>query len=109
MANPTIIYRGKSGKQYTFTIFPINTNFADVAGNYVFMKERSDGSYAPPIYFGITNSFKDRFDTHHKWRCITGQGATHIGAHVNSRQADRESEELDLLSNYTTVCNTQNN
>ena len=108
MANKTINWNGKSGKQYTYTIFPIDTNFTDAAGNYVFMKELENGYYEP-IYFGITNSFKDRFDTHHAWRCISGQGATHIGVHGNSRQADREAEELDLLNNYTTVCNKQNN
>ncbi len=104
----TIIWNGKSKTEYRYDIYPINQEFNDVPANYVFMKKLENGNFRS-IYFGKTNDIFTRFDNHHAMPCIKKNGATHIGIHQNSRETDRTKEEEDLLANYTTVCNIQNN
>ena len=104
----TIIWKGKSGNEYRYDIYPINTQFNNVPANYVFMKKLENGNYTC-IYFGITKDLSERFDNHHAMPCIKKNGATHVGIHQNSKETDREKQESDLLASYNTVCNIQNN
>lgn len=41
---PTINWPGKSGTQYQYWIYPIETTFKETSGNYVFAKETRPGS-----------------------------------------------------------------
>ena len=104
VSEKTINWPGQSGKQYKYTIFPIDTSFKDVPGNYIFAKETSPDKYVP-IYIGQTSSFADRFVDHHKEDCARRNGATHIHAHQNSDQASRLAEERDLIARWNPVCN----
>ncbi len=108
MTTRTINWTGKSGKNYSYNIYQIGTEFNEVPANYVFMQETKPG-YFKPIYFGITNNLANRFDNHEKMPCIKKNQATHIGVHQNKNESDRKSQESDLLANYNTACNILEN
>lgn len=101
---PTILWEGRSGKQYRYWIYPIGTTFSAVGGNYIFSKETRPG-YWTPIYIGQTADLSVRFDNHHKMPCIKSHGATHIHVHRNDLERDRLAEEADLLAKWGTTCN----
>ena len=103
----TCSWSGKSGTKYIYDIYPINTKWNDIGGNYIFSK-RASSSIWNPIYIGETGNLNNRLTKHHeKWNCAILNGATHIHAHVrnsNSRPK-RIAEETNLLRNYNTPCN----
>ena len=102
---PTIEWPGKKGQSYTYYIFPIDTNFDQNPGNYVFAKETSPRRWTP-VYIGETSDLSERFDNHHKMPCIRRAGATHIHAHINRAGAQaRRSEEADLVNRWKPQCN----
>ena len=100
----TIIWTGKSGKEYRYLIYEIGTDFRAVAGNYIFSKEDTPKSWVP-IYIGQTDNLNERFDNHHKMPCIRRNGGTHIHVHTNERESDRLAEEKDLIAKGATPCN----
>lgn len=102
----TIIWRGKSGKQYEYWIYPISKmgHFKAEPGNYMFARLGSDGHYA--VYAGETADLSERFDDHHKMPCIRRNGATHIHVHASSGNADvRRTEERDIIAQWNPSCN----
>ncbi|MBA7471466.1 hypothetical protein ES707_06772 [subsurface metagenome] len=101
---PTINWEGKSGGKYLYYIYPIGTTFKEEPGNYIFALQ-SRPQYWRPIYIGQTEDLSERFDNHHKMPCIKRNGASHIHVHLNSLQSTRLSEESDLLSNFSPICN----
>ena len=79
-------WQGSSGDWYTYSVFTINTNWNDVAGNYIFTKRTADGYSA--IYIGETDSFASRLNAfHHKMNCIEQHGATHVHARTNKNES----------------------
>lgn len=103
--NPTILWDGKSGKEYKYWIFEIGHPLKQVPGNYCFAKETEPSKWRP-IYFGETGDLSERFDNHHKMPCIRQEGATHIHTHESS--ADKETrlaEESDLVERWHPKCN----
>lgn len=98
------IWTGASGKKYEYAIYPIGTDWSDVAGNYIFARESSPHKWEA-IYIGETESFKDRLPNHNELPCIKRNGGTHIHAHVNRDSQARLDEEADLLANNKTPCN----
>lgn len=97
-------WTGKSGKEYMYNVYSIDTTWNDVAGNYIFAKKANSNTWSA-VYIGETESFKDRLPNHNELPCIRRNGGTHIHVHVNQDSQARLTEEQDLLSNYTTPCN----
>lgn len=103
----TISWPGKSGAQYKYWIYPIETNFKEAAGNYIFAKETKPGSWSP-CYIGQTENLNDRLGNHEKEACAKRNGATHIHAHLNgSGDTARKVEEKDLITEWKPPCNEQ--
>lgn len=97
---PTVNWTGGSGRQYTYHIYPLPVNFdPNQSGNYIYSRLSQDNKWIP-IYIG-QGDLKDRTENHHKATCIRSKGATHVHVHTNSVEANRLSEERDLLANYT--------
>ncbi|MCZ6802559.1 MAG: GIY-YIG nuclease family protein [Proteobacteria bacterium] len=104
MSEQTIIWPGKTGK-YTYWIHDLPPDFTSgQPGNYIFAKKNGSGKWTP-VYVGITEDLGERFDNHHKEKCIIGSGTTHIHAHTNSSKVNRANEENDLLEYWTPPCN----
>ena len=104
-AAKTITWVGQSGRQYVYEIYPIGTKFSAVPGNYIFAKETQPKSFKA-VYIGETQDLSERFDNHHKMRCIQRNNATHIHVHGNSQgQVARREEESDLIPKWLPTCN----
>lgn len=100
----TIDWPGKSGQKYRYWIHKLPPNFKKASGNYIFAKEASPGQWTP-VYVGQTDDLSERFDDHHKARCISQSGATHIHAHTTPSKQERLDEESDLIARWNTPCN----
>ena len=96
-------WQGASGRVYTYGVYPLNADWDDVPGNYIFA--RWVGGRWVAIYIGQTSSFKDRLPTHEVWPCARRNGVTHIHAHTESNVVVRLAEERDLLANNNPPCN----
>ena len=101
-------WRGMSGQVYSYSVHPVDENWYDGPGNYIFAKY-IQGSGWIAIYIGETSSLKDRlspFSGHEKADCAYRNGITHIHAHRSSDQQEvRRTEEADLIGYYKPVCN----
>jgi len=107
MANePSILWPGKSGAKYSYTVYPLNTGFVQKPGNYIFAKI-VNGKWSP-VYVGETGDLSSRFTNHHRQKCIDSNAATHIHVHVNSgSDKARIDEETDIRTNFNPSCNLQ--
>ena len=104
MDKPIINWPGKSGRIYTYYIYPIGSSFRATGGNYIFAKETSPSHWSP-VYVGQTVNLGERFDEHHKMFCIRQQGGTHIHVHLNDIESVRLGEESDLIEKWNPPCN----
>jgi hypothetical protein len=101
----TILWDGKSGKEYKYWIYEIGHPMKAVPGNYCFAKETNPNTWTP-IYFGETEDLSERFDHHHKIDCLRRNGSTHIHTHTSSAGKEvRCEEETDLINRWTPPCN----
>lgn len=102
---PKVNWPGKSGRTYTYLVYPIGTSFNDVAGNYIYAKQV--GPQWQPCYIGQTNSLQNRLANHEKEACAKRHGATHIHVKVTPGERDRLAEEEDLIRLWNPPCNDQ--
>ncbi len=101
----TLTLTGASKKNYEFTLSDSVDGLSAGAGCYVFVRETSEKKFFV-IYIGYTGDLSERFDSHHKWTCITKQEkATHIGLYRTRTKAGAKAVEDDLLEIRTPPCN----
>jgi len=98
---------GKSGTNYTFQMFPLDTQFKALGAVYVITKrtQGSNGGTHSLIYIGQTGDLSTRFDDHHKEDCFKRHGANCIGVLLNESEDRRLEIEMDLLAAYHWPCN----
>jgi hypothetical protein len=96
-------WQGQFGS-YEYEVYPIDQEFKDVPGNYIFAKQDAFGRWVPQ-YMGQTQSLADRLRHHEKEVCAKRNGATHIHAHANRNESSRLIEEKDLVSKWKPCCN----
>lgn len=109
MSSSTIIFKGRSGTEYTYWFLNSFEPSAikDDGGNYVFLKRLSNGNYVP-LYFGETNSLRDRLPGHEVWPNAVRHGATDIACHTEPAGASaRRAEEADLIAYWNPQLNQQ--
>ena len=71
---------GKSGTRYEYGVYGRDTNWKDVAGNYIFAKKSRDGRFRA-LYIGETSSLKDRVTpSHEKWDDALNRYELHCGS-----------------------------
>ena len=94
-------WRGRSGKTYSFGVFPLGTPMRDQDGNYIFARRQADGT-CMPIYIGQGNlRCRTDLEHHHKGPCIVSKGATEVHAHLNPSEPGRVAEEADILAAHS--------
>lgn len=103
---PTYNWTGKSGKRYTYYVYPVGSKFAEKPGNYGFCKKNAAGNWVPR-YFGQSGNLRDRLGKHEKEVCAIANGATHVHAHLNAHETDHLAEERDLIRRFNPACNEQ--
>ena len=101
----TITWRGKSGREYPYSIYSIDTAFNAAPGNYVFAEEAGPGLFLP-IYIGQTSDLSERFDRYHVMPCIKRNRAKFIHIHLNDDSEEaRRKEASDLIARWDPPCN----
>lgn len=94
---------GTLGRTYSFHSYPWSTPLAKVGGVYVVLNA---GSVTMPIlYVGQTGDLSERFDNHHKARCFTNHGRTHLAALVEPSASTRRLIEAELIRQHNPPCN----
>lgn len=90
-----------------YSIYPMDTSFKAIPGNYIFAKKTSLGKWTP-VYIGETDNLAERLPNHEKLPCVKKNGGTHIHVHTTSGGTDaRRAEEADLLANFNPPCNKE--
>jgi excinuclease UvrABC nuclease subunit len=105
---PTITFTGASGKNYTFSIYALGTNFKALGGVYVFTKatpKLGGGNSHDVLYVGQTGDLSSRFTDHHKEDCVNKRGCNCICVTVVGSERDRLLIEADLVKAYNPPCN----
>lgn len=108
---PAVVWNGASGRKYSFELWPIGTNFNDIAGVYIFCRRLANGNWGA-VYIGESSSLKGRLSsnlaTHHRLDAIKRQGATHICAlPISGHPSLRLAVETDLRQLIKPICNRQ--
>lgn len=98
-------WEGQSGKEYHYHIYPLETVFEALPGNYIYAKHAADGRWVP-VYIAQTRDLRQRLEGQVHLEDAVQYGATHLHAHYCSAgQAARCSEERDLILQWQPVCN----
>jgi hypothetical protein len=100
-------FTGASGKKYSFEVYPFGTTFTAVGAVYAFTVRtvsKGKGTHSF-VYIGQTGDLSERFENHHKAKCITKNNPTCICVHGDSNEKSRLDIEADLLAKNTTLCN----
>ena len=93
----TITLRNAVGNEYKFTVYTPEGNWHDVGGIYAFVSQNREGRW-PIHYIGQTNSFKNRFNEHDRWKDACKAGATHIAVLVIKEESTRLAVEKALIA-----------
>jgi hypothetical protein len=100
-----VSWAGKSGKGYQYEVFPLESSFQPLPGNYIYAQQTEEGQWVP-VYIAQTRDMHQRLEGHVTREDAMASGATHIHAHYCSAgQAARCSEERDLIQQWQPVCN----
>lgn len=104
-ASDLVNWPGQSGKDYPYTVYPIDAPFQMTPGNFIYARQAEDGSWVP-IYIAQTRNLGQRLEGHFTVEDASQNGATHIHAHYDtSGQAARCNEERDLMQRWKPACN----
>ena len=102
------VFKGKSGTEYRFKVYPLGTRFRKISGVYVIgsrFQGQSGGRRLAPLYVGHTEDFSQPFDQHHKAKHFTEQGANCICVQSDAVEESRVAKERDLVASLHPVCN----
>jgi hypothetical protein len=96
---------GQSGKEYQYEVFPIDTTFRPLPGNFIYAAYGEDGQWTP-VYIAQTRGMHQRLEGHVSVDDAKANGATYIHAHYCSEgQSARCNEERDLVLQWHPVLN----
>ena len=91
---------------YGFTVYPMNTNWYEVGGIYIFCGINPYNQWVA-LYIGQADSFHKRIPSHEQWNPAARLGATHIHAMVVPLAANRDKIEAELIRVYQPALNIQ--
>lgn len=101
----SVIWLGASGAEYQYEVYPIESEFRPLPGNYLYAGKSEDGQWVP-LYIAQTRDMHQRLEGHEKLQDAIEHGATHIHMHYSSAgQAARCTEERDLIRYWQPACN----
>lgn len=100
--------KGKSGQEYTFSVYDINANLGNKGGVYIFGKHTIPNNIKL-IYCGKTHDFSERFERHHKKDEILKHHPNILGILHEEKENMRVKIETDILEGNNFLCNDQHN
>jgi len=101
----TTVLTGKSGAEFTFTIFPRQSRFQPNAGLYV-MGRDTGGRRFEFCFVGHTDNLSVRPFNKEKASCFSSFGVDHIFILVEPDARRRAQIAEDLIQAYVPTCNT---
>jgi hypothetical protein len=100
-----INWPGQSGNKYQYEVYPVDTVFRPLPGNYIYAKPSVSGGWIP-IYIAQTRDMHQRLEGSLTLQNAIANGATHVHAHYGTAgQAARCTEERDLILRWRPACN----
>lgn len=110
MRYPDITFSGKSGENYLFQAWSLETRFRLLAAVYFVTKRAQNNSTYKRasheiIYIGQTASLADPFGTPSQFECFRTHGANCICIHLLESEERRIAVEEDLNALHGTRCN----
>lgn len=117
MSTP-VRWTGRYGEVYWFSLYPIETEFWDVPGNYVICQSIDGNLGTPfglpshtPLYTGMTQSLYDRLNAgrhHHEgFNSARALGANTVAVRFEYDAAARKRIETSLRHSLRPPCNQQ--
>ncbi len=96
-------FKGQSGNEYRFRVFPLGTRFCKVSGVYLvaYRGRNSKGAARHKIlYVGQTEDLSQPFEQHHKAQNLMRLGANCICVQSDTSEKSRVAKERDLLTKF---------
>ncbi len=103
----TLKLKGASGTEYSFNVYPRDTNWNSGYPCVYYVSKRSNTGSHTEIYIGETGDIKDRFSNHHRQRCFDRHGYNAISVHHESDEDRRTEVETDLRQALDPPCNRE--
>lgn len=103
-------FKGRSGRQYRFKIFPLGTRFRNRSGVYVIThRDRglNGGQRHTILFVGHTQDFSLPFDKHSKAKDLAQHGANCICVQSDESEQSRVQKEQDLIAAFSPKCNSK--
>ena len=112
MRKGAITFTGKSGLQYPFHIWSLDTQFKPIGGVYFITQRKADTAKQlrpshNPIFIGQTQDLAQSFNAQPLPERFMKFGANCLCVHLDEDPERRAGIEKDLLSVYRTDCNDQ--
>jgi hypothetical protein len=105
MSTPGVTWRGASGKEYAYWVYPIQSLLDDVPGNFVCARLEDTGEWVP-VYVGQTSRLRRCLRSAEERWCVRVGRATHIHVRIDHRdEAIRQAEVDDLVAGLGPFCN----
>ena len=104
----TLKLTGRSGIEYNFGSYSLDTSFRLVGAVYVITKRTTqiDGSGTHDfVYVGQTGDLSKRFDDHYKADCFKRHMANCVSIHLDDNENSRLAKETDLIVALNPPCN----
>jgi hypothetical protein len=101
-------YKSKSGNQYRFKVFPLNTRFRKIGGIYLIARRghSNHGGHRHKVLFvGHTNDFSQPFERHRKAQELKQLGANCICVQSDQSEESRLGKERELIVAFGPACN----
>ena len=100
-------FKGESGKQYRFKVFPLGTRFRKIGGVYaIAYSANAHGVHRHRIlYVGHTEDFSQPFDKHGKVQDLVRLGADCIRVQSDKSEKSRVEKQRDLVATFSPACN----
>ena len=101
------IFKGRSGRQYRFKVFPLGTRFRKISGVYVVAhrdRGTDGGVHHAVLYVGQTEDFSQPFDKHRKAGELAQLGANCICVQSDASAESRKEKGQDLIASLRPEC-----
>ena len=112
MRQGSVIFSGKSGEEYRFQVWPLETRFKAVAAVYfVTRRAHENNTYRRAchdgIYIGQTENLADSLAAQAQLDRFGKYGANCVCVYLLADEERRIAVEQDLLAAHSTHCNQQ--
>jgi len=103
----TTTFKGGSGHQYRFKVFPLGTRFRKISGIYIITNRRreANGQYRHAVVqVGHTADFSLPLVARDQATDLTQKGANCVCVQSDGSEASRLKKERDLIARFSPKC-----